>query len=168
MWRVLEKQPGVNIRVSIHIYREKSILFTTLDEDWVVVHFNIIWGRSKGRVLCCINWSYWFLRAGRWIVFVCTIAVLIAFISGTMNSLWIAGHMVWISNSWGLFILIVLHSNNVFYDIVPGHTPVCLHSHGDSPLFALVKQAWIFSLSFESAFVQDCNCELVRIRPTTH
>lgn len=95
-WRALEKQPAVNIRVSIHIYREESTLFSTLDEDGVVVtlHLNITWRRSEGGVLCGIRWYQGFLRAGRWIVFVCTIDVLIAFISGTIHSLWIAGHSV--------------------------------------------------------------------------
>lgn len=65
--------------ISIAPCREKSTLPTALDEDWVAAYFNIIWGRSEGEVLCCMSWSYWFLRAGRWIVFVCTIAVLIAF-----------------------------------------------------------------------------------------
>ncbi len=127
MWRALEKQPGVNIRVSIHIY-------SCLQREEHFIHFGWrlggatfqyyprqMWRRST----VLDEWCSWFVRAGTRIVFECTIAVLTAFTSPTMNSLWTAGHMEWISNSWGQFILIVLHSDNIFYSISPDHT----HTH---------------------------------------
>lgn len=167
-WRASENQPGVNIRVSIHIYcsfqREEHFIHRF---GWW--HISILWGRSEGDVLSCMNWSYWFLRAGRWIVFVYNSCFHSVYLRNNAQSVdgWTYGmnqqQLGPIYSYCTTFKQCIL-----WYHSWP-HTPVCRHSHvhAETSILTLFTPALLIRLGLfpsalkEHLFRTPCNHKLV-------